>query len=329
MPLFLRNRFGLAILIGGAASVQIFAQLTNAPVVPFVEIKNKIPAPPLPPTPQSPIDYLRELLAMNPAQREKALAAKSPEQKRIVLAKLREYEAMTPEERQLRLGATQLRWQLIPLMRLAPIARLEHLAAIPAEERSMIENRLRLWDQLPVHLQKEFLENETIIHYFLSLESSSAAQRNNLLESLPAATREKLEADLARWRLLPAGQRQQMCQRFNQFFNLTEAEKKKTLNTLSPAEQRQMENTLQTFANLSAQERTHCIESFRKFARLTAEEREQFLKNAERWRAMSPSEREAWRQIVQKAPPEFPPLPPGFLGPTRTLKLPVATNSAK
>ncbi|MDQ6631440.1 MAG: DUF3106 domain-containing protein, partial [Verrucomicrobiota bacterium] len=128
---------------------------------------------------------------------------------------------------------------------------------------------------------------------------------------------------------LPADQRQQMCNRFNQFFNLTEAEKKKTLNTLSPAEQRQMENTLQTFANLSSQERTHCIESFRKFARLTAEEREQFLKNAERWRSMSPSEREAWRQIVQKAPPEFPPLPPGFLDPTRTLKLPVTTNSVK
>src|ERR1041384_2974448 len=55
-----------------------------------------------------PIDYFRQLLAMTPAEREEALASKPPHHKDFLLSKVREYEALKPEERELRLRSTQL-----------------------------------------------------------------------------------------------------------------------------------------------------------------------------------------------------------------------------
>ena len=60
--------------------------------------------------PVSPVAYFRKLLAMSPQQRESALAKKSPAVRARILAKVNEYIALDPDERELRLRATEVRW---------------------------------------------------------------------------------------------------------------------------------------------------------------------------------------------------------------------------
>ena len=58
------------------------------------------PAPPMPPLPKSRVAYFRELLAMKTqGERELALTNRSPESRKLILAKVREYQSMNPEER--------------------------------------------------------------------------------------------------------------------------------------------------------------------------------------------------------------------------------------
>ena len=104
--------------------------------------------------------------------------------------------------------------------------------------------------------------------------------------------------------------------RFNQFFDLSPKEKSQALSSLSDAERRQIERTLQAFSNLPSAQRSECIRSLNKFASLSIEDRQQFLKNVERWKLMTPDERNAWRELVTKLS-LAPPLPPGFNTPVR------------
>lgn len=282
--------------------------------------------PPALPISKPPIEYFRELLVMPMAERERSIAEKSEAHKKILRSKLKEYEAMTSEERELRLAVTELRWYLVPLMKITPAEREERMKAIPEEIRALVEDRLRRWDALSSDQQKDFLENEMTVRYFLRLQSSTPEQQENLLQLFPADRREKLERDLARWRSLPADQRSQMNTRFEQFFELDVQEKAKTLGTLSQAERAQMEKTLDAFKNLPPEQRKHCIESFSKLAHMNRYERMEFLRKAEAWEKMSPSDREAWRELVHKLP-QMPPLPPGLrLGPPLPPSPLLATN---
>jgi len=89
---------------------------------------------------------------------------------------------------------------------------------------------------------------------------------------------------------------------------LTPSEKEKVLATLSDAERRQMEKTLESFGKLSPMQRRQCVTSFTKFAGMSPDERQEFLKSAQRWSAMSPAERQSWRELVSAAP-KMPPFP--------------------
>ena len=255
-----------------------------------------------------PMDYFRQLLALSLAERELALAEKPEHMRKFLMDRLKEYDALTPEDRELRLRMTQLRWYLRPLMELAATNRVERLAKIPEPDRKLVEERLQLWDKLPAELQKEVLEHEMIVGYVIHEEATPAASKKGLPDTMPPEWRKKFEQDLAQWNALPQPQRQRMVDHFHQFFELSEKEKAKTLDTLSETERRQMEKTLQTFEKLPSVQRQVCIDSFRRFANMTPEQQLQFLKNAERWQAMTPSERETWRTLVTKLPP----LPPGF-----------------
>ncbi len=270
-------------------------------------------APPVPPIPQAPIDFFRVLLSLSPDERLKVINERSilPEQRRILLVKVKEYEAMTQEQRELRLGVTELRWYLVPLMRTAPNDRGERLEKIPEDKRKLVEERLRHWDQLPFAQQKEFLENEMAVQYFLRLQSSTPEQKANYLDTIPSQSREKLDADLARWLALPAEKRERMCDGFQQFFDLNPTEKEKTLGKLSEVERAQMEATLRTFQALPTAQRKQCIESFGKISNMSRSERHQFLRKAELWQEMTPAERKSWRELVYKLP-QLPPLPPGL-----------------
>jgi hypothetical protein len=265
--------------------------------------------PPLNQPVVSPIAFFRQLLAMSPADRNAVLTNRPPETRARILAKIREYRALDPDERELRLRATELRWWLAPLFKLAPDARAARVAMVPDDFRPIVEARLAQWDALPPDLQKEFLENDKTLHYFSRLETTNQS----------ATTPEQ----------------QKIAAQFNQFFDLTDAEKTAALNTLSAAERATMEKTLASFNQLPAQQRRLCLRNYAKFAGMSGPERAEFLKNAQKWAAMSPKERQSWRDIVEHVPmlppsPDLvPPTPsnliphPGAMKPQRAS---VATN---
>lgn len=267
--------------------------------------------PPALPLIKSPIEYFRELLALPVPQRERSIADRGEEQKKIIRAKIKEYELMTPEERELRLAVTELRWYLVPLMRLDRNERAGRLKMIPPDKRYLVKDRLQRWDKLEPDQQKEFLESEMTVNYFLRLRTSTPEQKTNLLETVSTETRRKLEKDLERWSSLPPEERERMSNRFEDFFELNAFEREKTLSTLSQSERVQMEKTLLSFQNLSVDQRRHCIKSFDKLANMSGHERSQFLQKAEAWEKMSPTDRSAWRELVHKIP-RMPPLPPGL-----------------
>jgi hypothetical protein len=279
--------------------------------------------PPLPLL-TSPVDDFRELLDLSPEERKEAVAHRPPETQKRILAKVREYLSMKPDERELRLRATELRWYVIPLLNTPATNRAVQLMFIPPELRKPITDRIAKWDRLAPATQKELLENELIERYFTQLVGSTRAQRTNILADISPERRVQLEAGMARWGALSEKQRRKTCERFDQFFELTSREKEKALQTLSEAERQQMEKTLRTFEKLPKDQRELCVRSFEKFASLSLEDRQLFLKNAERWRLMSPDERQAWRELVAQIPiwppmPPFPPpLPPDFPVPAAT-----------
>ena len=272
----------------------------------------------LPPIPESPGDYLRRLLGMNAAGREQALAREPEALRNYWRAKLQEYDALAPSARDTRLRAVQFRWELLSLMKLAPAARLTRLNTLSAGDRAFLRQRLEQWDALPAPLQREFLENETTVLYFLRLQSGTPADQERLLRTFPPDHRQKLEANLSRWRTLGRGQREKMLERFNQFFEITGDERERILGILPETERRQAKQVLQTIGQLPKEQRQQVLDAFRRFADMTPAEREQFLQNAARWEAMSPREREAWLSLMNRLPPvppgvePLPPLPPDF-----------------
>jgi predicted Fe-S protein YdhL (DUF1289 family) len=250
---------------------------------------------------------------MTPAERQNYLTNRPPEIRERILDKLREYKALDPNERELRLRATELRWYLLPLLHESPTNRAARLAVIPDDLQPLVKNRLMQWDILPPPLQKEFFESERALRYFTHVDSSNSPPLPPIPPG-PGWHHGPPDPDLARWNALPEDQRQKITAQCNQFFELTPMEKKKTLNTLSDAERQQMEKTLETFGQLPPGQRRQCIRAFTEFAGMSAQEKQDFLNNALRWSQMSPKERQTWRDLVTHVP-EWPPLPPALMPP--------------
>jgi hypothetical protein len=273
-----------------------------------------VPASIIPPLPQSPVIIFRQLLAMTAKERENYLTNRLPEVRERILAKVREYLALEPDERELRLNATELRWYLLPLLRESPTNRDARLTQVPDNLRDLAKSRLEQWDALPPQFQQEFLENESALQYFSSVNPTNASPE-------PGAQRGPNSAEQARWDALSESERQKITSQFNQFFELTPDEKQKTLNTLSDAERAQMGKTLQSFDKLPPAQRAQCIRAFTEFAGMSPAERAEFLKNAERWSQLPPKERQAWRDLVAQVP-LWPPLPPAPIRPPMPPPLP-------
>lgn len=330
--------FALGIILGGMAGLCAQTPVTSpVPSPPGFAPAKITQMPPPPPISKSPVDTLRALLALKPGDREHYLATRPPEIRKRFMAKIQEYESMKPEERELRLRATQLRWYLLPLMQTPPTNRVAQLAAIPEADRQLVNDRLQQWDLVPPGLQKEFLEYGLTAAYFVGKDSEHAEPIPKLsLEKLPPPDLIKRMDYVSK---LPAEKREQMYTSFQRFFELTDADKQKTLNVLSPVERQQMLRTLQTFLRLPRSRRDECLQSFGKFTSMTEEERRGFFKNAERWQELSPAERQAWRNLVNRFPsqPPMPPMPPGVVPPLPPMPatyrpapprpgVPVATN---
>jgi len=244
------------------------------------------------PVGKSPVDVFRELLVQTPGERAEFLAKRTPESRKLIQAKLHEYESLTPEERELRLQVTELRWYLLPLMKVPAAKRSEQLALIPAGPRKLVEPRLDLWDKLPPEAQNQVLEDPDLTRYYIE-----CAARNSSRATVVVAPAEEQRPTID-YNLAP-------------FFSLTAKERAEILHTLSEPEREQIAKSLQTFANLSPAQRAECLRSFEKFASLPNQERQQFLKSAEQWNKMSPSERQHWKELVYKLS-RLPPIPPGL-----------------
>ncbi|HZV34442.1 MAG TPA: DUF3106 domain-containing protein [Verrucomicrobiae bacterium] len=287
-----------------AIGIGVSSSLRAQPAVPSVRAENaaSVIPPPLPPL-TSPVDQFRALLALSPAAREGHLTNRPPAIRQRILAKLQEYDAMKPDERELRLRNTQLRWYLLFFMQMPPANRAPQLAAVPEADRPFVQAHLDDWDKLPPDEQAEILKYEKVIENLLARGFTNPAVTTNIISS----DFKNLDAFLK----LPQEQRQQMYDGFQRFFELSDAEKEKTLGVLPPAERVQMEAALKKFAQLPKARRARCLNSFSEFSNMNEAEREEFIRNAERWRELSPAERQAWRELVYRLP-KGPPLPPGI-----------------
>jgi hypothetical protein len=266
--------------------------------------------PPMPPM-RSPVDFFRELLAMNPAERQSALTNRPPEIQRGILAKLHEYESLNPEECKLRLQVTELHYYLLQLLVTPTTNRPAQLQLIPEETRKLVRGRLEQWDSLPDELKKRLLENEATIRYFTERAVHSPPLPGRPAEIMPPGDRERFDQSLRRWQSLSVDERHVIVKHFKEIFDLSPEEKANILARLSEPERRQIEKTLQSFEKLPPMQRVQCMRSFEKFTSLSPEERRQFLKDASRWEVMSPTERQTWRDLVYNLS-HGPPLPPGL-----------------
>lgn len=236
---------------------------------------------------------------MSPAERERALANKPADSKKILLAKIEEYKALPVAIREARLRQTQLRWELTTLTNLPPPERPAFIKDVPLEDRRLLEDFDR-WLTLAPAGQKEFVEK------------------------LSPDRHHDLKQALDQWESVPETERQQRSAQFIQILDLDQTRQQKALSTFSDAERRTMEAALKTFAGLPEAQRKICIQSFQKFASMDDAERDEFLNNAARWEAMTAGERSLWRDLVQRFPiviylppgfhpAQYPPLPPGMI----------------
>lgn len=270
--------------------------------------------PPTPPVPSkeaalSPVQYFRRLLGMKPEERDAALVGRSEAQKKILLAKLHEYEQMLPDVRELRLRHTELKWHMLELMRLDPQGRSNRLVQVAVADRPLIDERLRRWDALDPQARKLFLESQAAIATYIEGQGGNSGLGTN--GSIVPVRQKRLDEELARWQALPAGQKQEMCGLFREFFELSDKERQQTLRKLTIQQRQLTEQAIQSLAKLSPEQREKRLDSLQKLVTMTATERQRFLESAQRWQSMSPEEREAWKKSVSKLP-LLPPLPPGF-----------------
>lgn len=302
-------------LVCGLGSLVLWAELPGLAAEPAARGGPAAPSTPPALPVSSPVAEFRRWLEMAPAEREKALAGKSPKQRAYLDAKLLEYAALSPQERDAKLRVAELHWHLRPLMEREPAERPLGLPGVPESLRPLIGERLAQWDSLPAELKKQVLAGEVAMSYFDRFESSTPEQREDLLSRFPAERRQKIEAELDRWKKISPEERRKMHSQFARFFDLPAKEQDKTIRALPEADRREMERSLEDFAKLPPAQRKACIESFGKLAQMNPEERRQFLRNAERWQAMSPQERSTWRTLVRALPP-MPPLPKALMPPT-------------
>jgi hypothetical protein len=321
MKVFAGKAGGFVLLLGAGMCLVSWAQGTTNIIPRFRNgATNLLPPVPMPPTTESksPVELFRELLAMNPVERMQALSNRPPENRRLILVKVREYESLNPNQRELRLKATELRWYLWPLMNSTSTNLEEQVVLIPEGMRELVKVRLEAWHELAAGVKSELLTNEATLRFFTELTNSTPQQRTNMLRKLSPARQAMLQAGVQEIQAMPEEQRSKLFERFNEFFDLTATEKVRALNTLSEAERQQIEKTLKRFGQLTPENRRQCMLAMQKFVSLSVGERQQFLKNARRWQCMTPEQRQSWCGLVNtlsEQPPlpkaaNLPPLPP-------------------
>ena len=260
---------------------------------------------------RNPVTVFRKLLAMRTDARTSELAAKPARLREVLTTRLREYDTLTPAEREARLRATELRFYLNPLLTTIPATRTATLATVPGSIRQLVEERLAAWDKLPAEIQREVLTNERL------LQAMTRPAVPNAFPPLPPGLVPTVPDNVTHWQALDTKQREQLLDNFTHYFRLDERAKTKVVAALPEPKRAEAARALSEFEQLTADERAACLTALKKLGQMTQAEQAQFYANAEQWQKMPESERAAWRKVVVEFPPlppgaGMPPLPPGF-----------------
>ncbi len=265
--------------------------------------------PPLPVLKSSTTRF-RELLAATPAERERMLDRKPLKARAVIESKIREFLALQPNDREIRLRLIQLQDSLRPLLMVPKEQRSISLSQqVAPEDQALITERLSAWDALSEDERRELFESESQFFLFIRQPNVNPEQLARWVSTLPADQKTRAEDQLKRWRALSAVERTRRAEGFARFFDLTTTERQAALGQIFEPEKQQMERTLNDFSKLSRAERDRCIEGFRKFESLLDSDREKFLRNAERWQTLSPDDRATWRRLVERVTKPIQPAP--------------------
>jgi flagellar motor switch protein FliG len=182
---------------------------------------------------------------------------------------------------------------------------------------------LQQWDAWPADKQKTFLENEHVVGLYLQLQETAPQERGKVLANLPADVRFPLEQRLQKWNNMPAGQRQELSDRFTVLFQSEENAQKKIIKGLPEDVRKPVEKLMEQLKQMPPEQRQRCTAALNKFLKMSPDDQRQFLQNATRWQRMSEKEHNAWREVVNKVP-QLPPIPPGMEPPSPLI---AGTNS--
>ena len=308
----------LMLLVGAGASVTLRAQGLPTPASPAA-VAESTNLPVL----QSPLVLFRELLTNTPAQQAQRLASWPAEKRARLLAKIREYEAMTPAARKQSLAATDLHWYLQQFLLNSPTNQAIQLSQVPAPYQQMVGDRLTLWKILPPPLQQDVLAHDTTREFFLM------GSRTTMSNVPPQIVPPPLRNELIRLDALQPEQRWQTYVHFQNFFELTVDEKNAVLNALPESERQQFEKTLKSLERLPREQRVAALRSLSQLAGLTVAQRSELFDKMGRWKQLSPEEQQLWQKLdvhFPPLPPVPPPLPPRF---PPLPGMPLATNPSR
>ncbi|MCC7376481.1 MAG: DUF3106 domain-containing protein [Verrucomicrobiales bacterium] len=264
--------------------------------------------PPFPPLPASPVKIFRQLLAMTPEERDRALAPRAEAQREVLRSRLAEYSALPEAQREDRLRATDLYWHFQQLLRRSGAERDTLLASAPEILRPILAERLAIWDRMPTADREALLKQERVVRYFAHVRQTEPQPPPLPGTSVSAAPPVPLrvQSQLAKVQELSPETRRRVQSQWREFVEAPTPAAEQKLKAMSEADRRDMERVLDRFRQLSGPQRQACIDSFARFAEMKPAERADFLRRAERWEALNSEERAQWRALVTKLPP----LPP-------------------
>jgi hypothetical protein len=260
------------------------------------------------------VEPFRQLLGANVSEREKLLASRPETQREQFRKALRDYDSLAPAERERRLQALELRFLITYLIPMAPEARTQALARLPATNQPAVRERLDYWDRVSPDVQKQLLANERLMRDFIN-RIVSAPPRPPMPGGVSGSNMfRRINRAVSSWNSLPESKRAEAEQAFRKVFELGSTEA--AAGILPPAELEEMKQALERFKYLSPAGRSSVLRNSGKLMEMSPEERQLFLRSAEEWQKLSPKDREAWRNLVNKLP-VFPLDPPGLRMPPR------------
>jgi hypothetical protein len=185
--------------------------------------------------------------------------------------------------------------------------RAAYLAALPADKRKLVEDRLRTWDILPPPLRDDVLANEKAVRFLTQVRSGEKAEE--LMRGMSSEQRTELQQRVDDYNKLPESRREITARNVEKFFGLEAEQRSETLSSLTDRERTVVTNAVARLSILPPTKRELAVEGLRKFKALSPAEQQEFMRTATRWQNMTEKERELWRQLTR--PPMPPPMPPG------------------